>query len=51
MIARRITLQMHYAVPTVVAAGPVDLVWGMDPGGSFEAGMAIGRASLAIVPR
>jgi hypothetical protein len=36
-----VTLQMHYAVPAAVSPGPVELVWGMDPGGPFDASTAI----------
>lgn len=44
-----LTLQMHYPIPADVAAGPVELVWGMDPGGPFDASTAVARAPLAIV--
>lgn len=44
-----VTFQMRYAIPSSVAPGPVDLVWGMDPGGPFDASTAIERASLSIV--
>jgi hypothetical protein len=44
-----VTLQMHYAVPPALSPGPVELVWGMDPGGPFDASTAIQRASLTLV--
>jgi hypothetical protein len=44
-----VTLQMHYAVPTSIPPGPVELVWGMDPGGPLDAGTAVQRASISIV--
>ena len=44
-----IVLQMHYAVPRALSPGPVELVWGMDPGGPFDATTAIARASLTVV--
>jgi hypothetical protein len=43
-----LTLQMHYAVPAALARGPVELVWGMDPGGPFDASTALQRASLVV---
>jgi hypothetical protein len=46
-----VTLQMHYAVPTSIRPGPVELVWGMDPGGPLDAGTAVQRASLIIAGR
>jgi Protein of unknown function (DUF4232) len=52
-----VTLQMHYAVPAALPAalpvyaqaGPVELVWGLDPGGPFDASTAVRRASISIV--
>ncbi len=44
-----VTLQVHYAVPFVLPPGPVELVWGMDPGGPFDASAAVQHASLTIV--
>jgi len=41
-----VTLQMHYAVPAVLPPGPVEVVWGLDPGGPFDAGTAVQRASI-----
>ena len=46
-----VTLQMHYAVPTSIPPGPVELVWGLDPGGPLDAGTAVQRASLSIAGR
>ena len=54
-----VTLQMHYAVPAALPAslpvyapsGPVELVWGMDPGGPFDASSAFQRASLSVLGR
>ena len=46
-----ITLQMRYAVPAHLPPGPVELVWGMGPGGPFDASTAIQRASLSVVGR
>jgi uncharacterized repeat protein (TIGR01451 family) len=46
-----ITLQMRYAVPAHLPPGPVELVWGMDPGGPFDASTAVQRASLSVVGR
>jgi hypothetical protein len=43
-----VTLQMHYAVPVTIPPGPVELVWGMDPGGPFDAGTAVQRAPISI---
>jgi hypothetical protein len=43
------TLQMHYAVPTSIPPVPVELVWGMDPGGPFDASTTLRRASISIV--
>ena len=43
-----VTMEIRYSVPAGVGPGPVELVWGMDPGGPFDAGTAIGRAPLAI---
>jgi hypothetical protein len=44
-----VVLQMRYAVPPALTPGPVELVWGMDPGGPFDASTAIQRASLTLV--
>ena len=44
-----VTLQMHDAVPSALPPGPVELVWGMDPGGPFDASTAVQHASLTIV--
>lgn len=44
-----VTLQMHYAVPPALPPGPVELVWGMDPGGPFDVSTATQRASLTVV--
>jgi len=46
-----VTLLMHYAVPPALPPGPVELVWGMDPGGPFDAGSVIQRASITVVGR
>ena len=40
---------MHYAVPTSIPPGPVELVWGMDPGGPFDAGTAFQRVSITVI--
>ena len=44
-----VTLQMHYAVPTGLGAGPADLSWGLDPGGPLGGSTATAQASLTIV--
>jgi hypothetical protein len=52
-----VTLQMHYAVPAALPAalpvyapaGPVELVWGLDPGGPLDASTAVQRASITVV--
>ena len=44
-----VTLQMHYAVPASIHSGPVELIWGLDPGGAFDASTAIQRASITVV--
>jgi hypothetical protein len=44
-----ITLQMHYIVPASIPPGPVELVWGMDPGGRFDASTAVQRATVTVV--
>jgi len=44
-----VTLQMHYAVPASIPPGPVEVVWGMDPGGPFDASTAVQRASITVV--
>ncbi len=52
-----VTLQMHYAVPAALPAalpvympdGPVALVWGLDPGGPFDAATAVQRAFITVV--
>ena len=44
-----VTLQMHYSVPTSIPTGPVELVWGLDPGGPLDAGTAVQRASISVV--
>jgi hypothetical protein len=44
-----VTFQMHYAVPTSIPPGPVELVWGMDPGGPLDASTAFQRASITVV--
>ena len=44
-----VTLQMHYTVPAALPPGPVELVWGLDPGGPFDAGTAVQRASITVV--
>ena len=46
-----VTLQMRYAVPPALPPGPVELIWGMDPGGPFDPGSAIQRASITVVGR
>ena len=46
-----VTLQMHYAVPPALPPGPVELIWEMDPGGPFDAGSAIQRASVTVLGR
>jgi len=46
-----VTLQMHYAIPTSIRPGPVELVWEMDPGGPLDAGTAVQRTSLSIAGR
>ena len=46
-----VTLQMHYAVPAALPTGPVEFVWGMDPGGPFDAGTAVQRVAIAVVGR
>ncbi len=43
-----VTLQMHYAVPAVLPTGTVDVVWGLDPGGTFDASTAVQRASITV---
>lgn len=43
-----VTLQMHYAVPSGVAPGVVQLVWGVDPGGPLDASTAVDRAWLTV---
>ena len=43
------TFEMHYAVPTSIPPGPVELVWGMDPGGPFDAGTAFQRVSITVI--
>jgi Protein of unknown function (DUF4232) len=44
-----VTLQMHYIVPASIPPGPVELVWGMDPGGPFDASTAVQRAPVTAV--
>ena len=39
---------MHYAVPSGVAPGVVQLVWGVDPGGPLDASTAVDRAWLTV---
>ena len=41
-------MQMHYEVPPYLARGPVELVWGLDPGGPFDASTAIQRAPITV---
>jgi len=43
-----ISLLMHYTVPAVLPPGPVEFVWGLDPGGPFDAGTAVHRASITM---
>jgi len=43
-----VTLQMHYTVPAALPPGPVELVWGLDPGGPFDASTAVQRASITV---
>jgi len=42
-------LQMQYQVPTSVAPGQVELLWGLDPGSPFDSNTVIGRVPLTIV--
>jgi hypothetical protein len=42
-------LQMHFAVPTTLPPGRVEILWGLDPGGPFDAGTAVQRASITVV--
>jgi hypothetical protein len=44
-----LTLQMHYVVPAALPPGPVEVVWGLDPGGPFDASTAVQRASISVV--
>jgi hypothetical protein len=44
-----VTLQMHYAVPPTLPPGRVELIWGMNPGGPFDAATTVRQASLAVV--
>jgi hypothetical protein len=54
-----VSLQMHYAVPAALPAahpvyapaGPVELVWSLDPGGPFDASTAVQRAPVTVVGR
>lgn len=44
-----VVLQMRYPVPSDVAPGPVELLWGMDPGGPFDSNSVVARVPLTIV--
>jgi hypothetical protein len=44
-----VVLEMLYPVPADVTPGSVQLVWGMEPGGPFEAGSATGRAAIDVM--
>jgi Protein of unknown function (DUF4232) len=44
-----VTLAMRYAVPASIPPGPVEFVWGLDPGGPFDAGTAVQRASITVI--
>ena len=46
-----VLLQMRYAIPSDVAPGPVELLWGMDPGGPFDGNSVVTRVPLLIVSR
>ena len=43
-----VVLAMRYPVPSDVGTGPVELLWGMDPGGPFDAASASTTAPLMI---
>jgi len=43
-----VSLGMHYAVPAALPPGSVELVWGLDPGGPFDASTAVQRASITV---
>ena len=45
-----VLLQMRYAIPSDVAPGPLELLWGMDPGGPFDGNSVVTRAPLMIMP-
>ncbi len=43
-----ITLQMRYPIPVDLPPGSVELLWGLDPGGPFDANSVVTRVPLMI---